>query len=93
MVFRIEPVECGPNILDFAFTVIVFPFAQSRSSEVEAQHGKSKAVQRLHRVEYDFIVERSAEKRMRVADYRCVRGIACSGIQQGLEATRRTVKE
>jgi hypothetical protein len=44
-------------------------------------------------VEYDFIVKRSTKKRMRVADYRSVRGIACSGIQQGLEATRRTVKE
>jgi hypothetical protein len=93
MIFRIEPVECGSNILDFAFTVIVFAFAQSRSAKVEAQHGKSKAVQCLHRVKYDLIVKRSAEKRMRMANYRSVRGIGCSSIQQRLKATGGTVQE
>ena len=89
MIFRIEPAESGSYILDFAFTVIVFAFAQSRSAEVEAQHGKSKAAQRLHCVEYDFIVKRSTEQRMRMADYRCVRRIVCSRIQKSLEATKK----
>ena len=61
MILGVEPVERSPDIVDFAVTLIVFALAQSRSTKVEAQHGKAKTVQRLHGMEHDFVVQRSAK--------------------------------
>ena len=61
MILGVEPVERSADVVNFAVTLIVFTLAQSRSTKVEAQHGKTKTVQRLHGMEHDFIVQRSAK--------------------------------
>lgn len=93
MKFSVEPIERHPNIFNFTLAVVVFALAQPRAPEIKAQHGKSEAVQGLHRVEYDLVVQRSAEPRMRVADERGVRSIFGSGIEQSFEASCGAVQE
>ena len=61
MILGVEPVERSPDVIDFAIALVVFALAQSRSTKVEAQHGKSKTVQRLHGMEHNFVVQRSAK--------------------------------
>ena len=93
MVLGVKPVESGANIVDFAVALVVLTLAQSGSTEVEAQDGKAKAVQRLHGVKDDLVVERPAEERMGMTDHRRVRGVLCSGVEQGLQASSRAVEE
>ncbi len=93
MELGIEPVERRAHVLDFADPMIVLPFAQTGSPEVEAQYGKPKAVQRLHGVEDNFIVQCSAKQRMRMAHHSHVRGILRSCVQQRFQPSRRTVEE
>ena len=71
----------------------MFALAQSGSAKVEAQHRETKAVQRLHGVEHDFVVQRSAKQRMRMADHRSVRRVRRSRVEQGFQASRRTVEK
>ncbi len=80
MVFGVEPVERGADIVDFGIAMIVFSVTQSGSAKVEAQHGKAKTIQRLHSVEYDFVVQGPAEQRMRMTDHRSVRGAVGAGV-------------
>ena len=46
----------------------VFAFAEAGAAEVEAQDGESKAVERLHGLEDNFVVQRSAVERVGMAD-------------------------
>jgi len=73
--------------------VIVFSLAQSGSAEVEAEHRKSKAVQRFHRVEDDLVMERSAEHGMRMTNYGRVRRVLRARVEQSFEPTSGTFKE
>ena len=66
----VQPVERGANVFDFPVAVIVLALAQARAAKVEAQHRKTKTVQRFHGVEHNFVVQRSAKQRMRMADDR-----------------------
>ena len=93
MILGVEPVERRADVVDFAVAVVVFALAQSGSAEVEAQHGKAEAVQRLHGVEDDLVVQRPAEQRMRMADQRCVRRVVGARVEQRFEASRRTVEK
>ena len=71
----------------------MFALAQSGSTEVEAQHGKAKAVQRLHGVEDDFVVQRSAKQRMGMTDQRSMRRVLGSGVEQSFESSGGTVEK
>src|SRR5271168_3231605 len=82
MKFRVHPVESGAHIFHFANAVVVPALAQSRAAKVEAQHGKAKTVQRLHSMEYDFVVQGAAEERMRVANHSRVSCILRASIKQ-----------
>src|SRR5580692_1869050 len=93
MILGVEPVKCGADIVDFAVALVVLAYAQSGSTKVEAQHGKPKTVQRLHGVEYDFVVQRPAEQRVRMADERRMRGVGCSRVEQRLQASGRTFEK
>lgn len=90
---RVEPVERGADVVDFPDAVIMFSLAQSSSAEVEAQHGKSETAQSLHRVEDDFVVQRSSEQRMRMANYSGMRRVLSAGVEQGFEASSGTFEE
>jgi hypothetical protein len=59
----------GTHVFYFAFAAGMLAFAQAGAAEVEAEDGESEAVERFHGVEDDFVVQRSAVQRMRMADY------------------------
>src|SRR5689334_1223242 len=56
--------------------------AKPGATKVEAQDGKTESVQRFGCVIHNFVVHRSAMKRMRMADERRVRSILLPGVQQ-----------
>src|SRR5579862_7003659 len=61
MKLRIEPVERRAHVIHLAVSVIVFSLAQSSAAKVHAQDWKTEAVQRLHGVEYNLVVQRPAK--------------------------------
>jgi len=83
---RVQPVERRAKVFRFAASLVVLAGAQSCSPEVEAQHGKAKAVQRLHGVKHDLVVQRPTEQRMGMADQRGMRGASGAGVEQRLHA-------
>ena len=93
MILGVKPVERSVDILNFAVALIVFPVAQASAAEVEAQHRKAKAVQRLHRMEDDFIVQCSAKQRMRMANDSSVRRVRCACVEQSFQASSRAVEK
>jgi hypothetical protein len=59
----------------------MFTLAQTGSTEVEAQHRKTKTVQRLHRVKHNLVVQRPTKQRMRMTNQCRVRSVVRPGIQ------------
>ena len=93
MKLAVEPVERGADIFDFPIALIVFALTQAGSAKVEAQHGKTKTVQRLHGVKDDFVVQRSAKQRMRMADHSGMSGILGAGVEQRFQSSGWTVEK
>ena len=93
MKLRLEPVERSADIVDFSAAVIVLSMAQSCTAEIEAQHRKSEAIKRLHRMEHNLVVQRSSKQRVRMADNCCVRRILRAGVEQSLKASCRAFQE
>lgn len=91
--FAFKPFESGSHVVDFADAVCMLSFAQAGTTEVEAQDGKSEAVERFHGVEDDLVMERSSVERMRMADQRRVRGRGRAIVEQGLEASGGAVEK
>ncbi len=58
MKLRIQPIKRGANVLDFPIALVVLALAQPRAAKIETQHGKTEAVQRLHGMENNFVVQR-----------------------------------
>src|SRR5271157_1028815 len=69
----LQPCQRCLHVGDLATSVIVLASTQSRSAEVEPQDRKAEGVQRLHGLEDDFVVHRSAKHGMRMADESRVR--------------------
>ena len=90
---RVQPVESGANIFNFAVAVIVFALAESGAAKVEAQHGKTKTVQRLHGMEHNLVMQCSSKQRMRVANDRGVSRILPTGVEQCFESSPWAFKE
>ena len=93
MIVAFKPIESGADIVNFANALIVFALAQSRSTEVEAQHGKAKTAQRLHGMEHHFVVQSSAKEWMRMAYKRGMSGVISSCVQQRFQASGGTVEK
>jgi hypothetical protein len=93
MKFLLEPIERGADVVDFSCALVVLAMAQAGAAKVEAQHGHPEAVQGLHRVEDDFVVQRASVLGMWVADQGRVRGVGRAGVQQRLELAGGTVQE
>ena len=93
MKLAIEPVEGGVNVLYFPVAVIMLALAETCSAKIEAQHGKSKTIQRFHGVKDDLVVQGAAEQRMRVTDQRGVCGILDACVQDCLQAPGRTLQK
>ena len=71
----IHPIECGPNVVYFALSVVMFTMAQSGSTKIEAQHGESETVQRLHGMKHYLVVKRSAVERVGMANNSSIGGV------------------
>lgn len=93
MKLRRQPVESGPNIFELPVAAIVFALAESGATKVEAQHGETKTVQRLHGMEYDLIMQRPAKQRMGMANYRRVRRVFCARVEQRFQSSRWAFEE
>ena len=93
MKLGIEPVERGADIINLTNAMIVFCLAESCATKIEAEHRESKAVQRFHRMEHDFVVQRSTEQRMWMADNCSVSRVLCSRIEQRFETSCGTFEE
>ena len=84
MKLLIEPVERGADVVDFSDSMIVLSLAEPGSAKIEPQYRKPEAVQRLHRVEHDLVVQRACIYRMRMANDSRVRRALRSAIEQRL---------
>ena len=93
MKFAIQPVECRSDVLNFAITVIVFACAQSGPAKIEPQYRVAEAVQRLHGVKDNFVMQRSAIDRMRMAHKSGVSRGFRALIQQGFQPSGWAVEE
>src|SRR6266496_3674969 len=93
MKLLVEPVERGAHIVLLADAVVVFAVAQARSAKIEPKHRESKTVQRLHGMEHNFIVQRAAEHRMRMAHKSRTRGILSALVQNGFQTARWAVQK
>ena len=78
------------HVIDFALAVVVRAFAQSGAAKIEAQHRPSKSMQRLGRMENNFVVQRAAEERVGMAHHCGVRRGTAADIEQGFEASSCT---
>ena len=78
----LQPVEDRADVVALASSMVMCSLAKSRSSEVEAQHRQSKAVQCLRGVIHNFVVHRSAVQRMGMAHQRRVGRSGLAGVQQ-----------
>ena len=83
--FDIEPVERRAYVIHFPDSMIVFTLAQTRAAKIEAQHGKTKTVQRLHGVKRDFVVQRATKQRMRMANDRGMGRVLRARVEQRLQ--------
>src|SRR5580698_850921 len=86
MKFSVQPVQRRADILRFRITVVVLALAQSRAPKIEPQYRIAKAVQRLHGVKNDFVVQRPSVKRMWMAHQRSMSGAFGPHIEQGFQA-------
>src|ERR1700693_5325682 len=90
---RVQPVERGSNIFDLPVAVIVLSLAESSAAEVKPQHGKTKTVQRLHGVEHNLVMQRSAKQGMRMANQRRMRRVFRARVEQRFQSSRWAFKE
>ncbi|MGB7609106.1 MAG: hypothetical protein WBL97_11925, partial [Candidatus Sulfotelmatobacter sp.] len=89
----VQPVESGANIFDFPVAVIVLAMAEAGAAKVEAQHRKTKTVQRLHGMKHNLVMQRSSKQRMRVANNCGMSRFFRTGIEQRFESSRWAFKE
>ena len=85
MEFPVEPVERCADVVNFADAVVVLALAQARAAEIETQHRISKAVERLHGVEDDFVMQRAAKQWMGMANHCGVGRVLCASIEKGFQ--------
>ncbi len=80
MELGVEPVQSRANIVHFAEAVVVRALAHSRSAKIETQYRKAEAVQGLHGVKDDLVMERPAVQGMGMANQSGVsRPLRCPG--------------
>src|SRR5437879_345935 len=93
MKLAIEPLESSPDIFHLPIAFIMLAVAQAGSAKIEAQHGKSETVQRLHGVKDDLVVQRTTKEWVGMAHYSGVGSVVGTGIQQCLQASGRPLQK
>jgi len=71
----------------------MFAMAESSATKIKPQYRKTEAVQRLHGMENDFVMQRPAKQRMRMTNHRRMCRILSARIQERLQSSRRTFEE
>jgi hypothetical protein len=89
----IEPVERRAYVIHFPDSMIVFALAQTGAAKIEAQHGKTKTIQRLHGVKDDFVVQRATKQRMRMANHRGMGRVLRARVEQRLQSASAPVEK
>ena len=89
----LQPSERSMHVGDLTASLIVLTGAQSRATEVEAQHRKSERIQGLHGMEDNFVVHGSTPQRVRVANEARVGRTRRTQIQQRFQAASRSIQE
>ena len=87
-----EPVQRSVHVFGFSFAVAVLSFTQPKAAKIEAQHRKSKTVERLHSMKHDFVVHGPAKYRVRMAYERRMGGVLSTRIEQRFQLSRRTIE-
>ena len=93
MEFAIEPVQRSVYVFGFSFAVAVLSFTQPKAAKIEAQHRKSKTVQRFHGMKHNLVVHRAAVNRMRMTDQSSMARILCARVEQRFEASCGAIDE
>ena len=93
MKLPVQPFERCPHIIYFANPIVMLTLAQSRSAKIEAQHGEAEAIQRLHDMENDFVVQGPAVVRVRVADQASVARLGRACVEHRLQSPGRPVEK
>ena len=87
LIFLLQPIERAAHVVYLAYAMVMRAFAAASAAKVEAQHGQAEAMQHLHRVVDNLVVQRAAAQRVRMADQSSVRRIGLASIQQRLQAS------
>ena len=83
--FLLEPVERRAHVVLLASAVVVPAFAQPRPAKIEAQHRQPQPLESLHSVIDDFVVQRSAAQRVRMAHQHGIIRLRSASVEQGLQ--------
>lgn len=89
----LKPFERGADVFDFRCAAGVFAFAQAGAAKVKTQHRESEAVEGFHGVKNDFVMQRAAVERVRMAHDGGMSGVRGTGVQQSFKTTGRAVQE
>ncbi len=92
LVQRVEIVEGGADVVDFAAGFVVFAFGEAGAAEVEAQHRQTEGGERLHRVVDHLVVHGAAEERVWMRDEGGVGGVVCAGVEESFESADGTAE-
>ncbi len=85
----IKPVKGRARVVLLAPPVIMRAFAQPGTTKVEAQDGQSVAVEGLHRVVDDLVMNRPAAQRVRVTGQHRVRRVGAARVEECFKASVR----
>src|SRR5438105_15813154 len=93
MELAIEPVQRSVCVFRLSLSLSVLSFTQPKATKIEAQHRKSKTVQRFHRVKHNFVVHGAAVNRMRMTDQSSMTRVLCARVEQRFEASCGAIDE
>lgn len=81
----VQPIQRRLHVVHFTASAVMLALAEASPAKIETQHGKTEAVQRLHGMKDDFIVQSAAIDGMRMTNDAAVSGTGRPGIEQGFE--------
>jgi hypothetical protein len=89
---RLDPVEGGGGVRQFARAMVEFALAAADAAKIETQRGEIALLEHVEEIVDDLVVHRPAELRVRMQDngYRCV--FLARRLVAAFQATRRTGK-
>jgi len=93
MKLSIQPIKSSTNVIDFPVALVVLPLAQPRAAKIETQHRETAAVQRLHGVEHDLVVQSAAKQRVWMAHQRRMRRVLRARVKQRLQPAGGALKK